>query len=130
MVAISTFKMGAGGAAQQAGTGLSDMMMNAMLNSGCFRVVERERMNDILKEQGLGISGAGDEATFAQVGKQLGAQLLVMGTITEFTENESGGGGGGGGLLRGTRLGAVVGGVGRKNGTFGFYTTFCKSHNK
>ncbi len=94
IVAVAPFKIGASDVAT-VGTGLSDMLMNALLNCGCFRVVERERMNDIMNEQGLGLSGAGNEASFASVGKQLGAQLLVMGTITEFSENESGGGIGG-----------------------------------
>ncbi|MEO8111894.1 MAG: CsgG/HfaB family protein [Ginsengibacter sp.] len=121
IVAVMPFKLAAPGASQAVGTGLPEMLVNALFNTGCFRVVERDRLDDIMKEQGMGLSGAGDEASFAQVGKALGAQILIFGTITEFSENESGGGGGGGGLL-GTRrgLGVLVGGVGAKTSHIGY----------
>lgn len=115
IAAVAPFKMATN---MNAGTGLSDMMMNALLNTGCFRVVERDRLNVIMEEQGLGLSGAGDESSFASVGKQIGAQLIIMGTITEFSENESGGGVVGGGLLK--RALPVVGGAGMKKAHLGF----------
>lgn len=126
IVAVMQFKMAAPGADQAVGTGLPDMLMNALLNSGCFRVVERERLNDIVQEQGLGLSGVGDESTFASVGKIAGAQVLVMGSITEFSENESGGGGGGGGVLRGlkNKLGVAGASVGAKTSHIGFILKF------
>lgn len=124
ILAIMPFKIGAPGAAQEVGTGLPDMLMNALFNSGCFRVVERDRLADIMKEQGMGLSGAGDEASFAQVGKMAGAQILVMGTITEFKENESGGGAAGGSLLRRSPLGAVVGGIGSRTSHLGYTLKF------
>ncbi|MEP7144022.1 MAG: CsgG/HfaB family protein [Ferruginibacter sp.] len=125
IVAIMPFKIAAAGADRAVGTGLPDMLVNAIFNTGCFRVVERDRLNDIMKEQGLGLSGAGDENSFASVGKLAGAQVLVFGTITEFTENESGGGGGGGGLLPTRRgIGAIVGGVGVKKAHIGYTLKF------
>ncbi len=122
IVAVMPFKLAAPGAEQSVGTGLPDMLVNAIFNTGCFRVVERDRLNDIMKEQGMGLSGAGDESSFAQVGKALGAQILIFGTITEFTENESGGGGGGGGLLGRRRggLALIGGGVGAKTSHIGY----------
>lgn len=91
LVAVMPFKIGAANTRREVGSGMTDVMMDALLNSGCFQIVERDRMDDIMKEQGLGQSGAGDDNSFAQVGKLAGAQLLVFGTITEFTEKESGG---------------------------------------
>ena len=124
-VAVMPFKISAPGASQAVGTGLPDMLVNAIFNTGCFRVVERDRIADIMKEQGMGLSGAGDEASFAQVGKMAGAQVLVFGTVTEYMENESGGGGGGGGLLRTRKgLGAIVGGVGAKTSHIGYTLKF------
>lgn len=117
VVAVAPFKIAAGEA--QVGSGLSDMMMNALLNCGCFRVVERERMNVLAEEQGMGISGGGDESSFAQIGKLIGAQLLVMGTITEFSENESGGGGGGGGIFRRAPI-IGGGGIGMRQAHIGY----------
>ena len=91
IVAVSSFTVTAAGAASQTGGGLSTMLTNALVESECFRVVERERLNEVMQEQSLGLTGAGDQNNFAQVGKLTGAQLLVMGTVTEFKDVESGG---------------------------------------
>lgn len=67
--------------------GLSDMLVNALVETQCFRVVERSRMKDLLREQGLGLGGTVDASSAAEVGKMTGAQMLVMGTVTEFEED-------------------------------------------
>jgi len=126
VVAVMPFRVDVSGADQALGTGLPDMLMNAIFNTGCFRVVERDRLNDIMKEQGLGLSGAGDENSFAQVGKLAGAQVLIFGTITEFTENESGGSAGGVGVFRGlrNRLGIGGGNVAAQKAHIGYTLRF------
>ena len=91
-LAVMPFKIAAGYRAQRAaGDGLSDMLLSALVETQCFRVVERSRMEDIMREQGMGLGGTIDDRTAARVGGLAGAQLLVMGTITEFKENASGG---------------------------------------
>ncbi len=119
LVAVMPFEVSVQGTGSAVGTGLPDMLMNALLNTGCFRVVERARLNDIMKEQNLGISGAGDESSFASVGKLMGAQIMVFGTITEFNENV--GGGGVGGILR--RV-PGVGGIGYRKSHIGYTLRF------
>lgn len=118
IAAVLPFKYASANGAN-VGVGLSDMLMNALFNTGCFRVVERDRLNETMGEGALGLTGAGDEKDFAKVGKQIGAQLLVFGTITEFSENESGGGVAGGLLGRG-RIGALVGGAGMRTAHIGY----------
>jgi curli biogenesis system outer membrane secretion channel CsgG len=94
-LAVMPFKIAAGYRARRAaGDGLSDMLLSALVETQCFRVVERSRMEDIMREQGMGLGGTIDDRTAARVGGLAGAQLLVMGTITEFKENASGGLGG------------------------------------
>lgn len=119
IAAVAPFKYASANGAP-VGTGLSDMLMNALFNSGCFRVVERDQLNAVLNEQALGLSGAGDEKDFAKVGKQIGAQVIVMGTITEFSDNESGVGAGVGTLLGGRRGGAILGGAGMRTAHIGY----------
>lgn len=125
IVAVAPFKYASAQSAP-VGTGLSDMLMNALINCGCFRVVERDRLNVIMQEQGLGLSGAGDESSFAAVGKQLGAQVMIMGTITEFSDNESGGGAGVGKVLRvfGKAPAVVAGGAGMRQAHIGYTIRF------
>lgn len=50
-----------------------------------FSVIERDKLNLVLKEQGLGASGAVDPATAAKVGKLLGIKYIVMGGIDRFS---------------------------------------------
>src|SRR6266404_4902251 len=56
---------------------------NKLLSSK-FSVVERDKLNLVLKEQGLATAGALDPTTAAKVGKLLGVQYVVMGGIDKF----------------------------------------------
>jgi curli biogenesis system outer membrane secretion channel CsgG len=62
----------------------SDMLITAMKRSGRFLLVERERLDRVLEERALGQTGALDPNTRARVGQVLGAQFIVLGTVTEF----------------------------------------------
>jgi curli biogenesis system outer membrane secretion channel CsgG len=56
---------------------------NQLLSSK-FSVVERDKLNLVLKEQGLATAGAVDPTTAAKVGKLLGVQYVLMGGIDKF----------------------------------------------
>jgi len=72
-----------------------DVTTEAMVKSGAFVVIEREQIAQILKEQGLGMTGAISPQTAAKAGKLLGLQALVTGKITDFTADEKASGFGG-----------------------------------
>ncbi len=63
--------------------------------SGRFSVIEREKLDMVLKEQGLATSGALDQQTAAQVGKVLGIKYIITGGIDKFAINTTKGGFGG-----------------------------------
>ncbi len=86
------------------GTGLADMLVTELVKSGKFMVIERQELSKILEEQGLGLSGAVTPQSAAQVGKLLGVELMVMGSVSEFGEKKSGLGGGIGKLGIGGKL--------------------------
>ena len=77
-----------------AGSDLSSMLTNELSGTEKFKVVERAKLGHVLDEQDLGASGRVNKSSAAKVGKLTGAQYLVMGTVSAFTENSSGGGGG------------------------------------
>lgn len=54
-----------------------------------FSVVERDKLNLIMKEQGLGASGALDPQTAAKVGKVLGVKYILVGGIDKFAINNT-----------------------------------------
>jgi curli biogenesis system outer membrane secretion channel CsgG len=65
------------------------------LLSDKFSVVERDKLALVMKEQGLGASGAVDPASAAKVGKILGVKYIVLGGIDKFNIDKTGGGFGG-----------------------------------
>jgi curli biogenesis system outer membrane secretion channel CsgG len=69
------------------------MLVTELVKTDDFQVVEREELSSILEEQGLGMSGAVTPQSAAQVGKLLGVELMVTGSVSEFGEKKSGIGG-------------------------------------
>src|SRR5438876_5723510 len=64
---------------------------NQLLSSK-FSVVERDKLNLVLKEQGLGNAAALDPATAAKVGKILGIKYIILGGIDKFNIDNTKGG--------------------------------------
>jgi hypothetical protein len=65
---------------------MSSMLITSLVQVGRFVVVERTRIEDLIREQQLRLSGFVDPATAVQVGKILGAELVVHGLVTKATE--------------------------------------------
>jgi curli biogenesis system outer membrane secretion channel CsgG len=74
------------------GKAAQDAMVTALVESGMFSVIERQKLEMILNEQGLGRSGAVTTQSAAKIGKLLGVQILITGSVTEFGKEETGGG--------------------------------------
>jgi curli biogenesis system outer membrane secretion channel CsgG len=73
------------------GTGMSEMLTTALVNTGRFIVVERQAITDVIKEQDFGASGRTTDVGAAKIGKILNSQILVRGAVTEFQTSTSGG---------------------------------------
>lgn len=73
--------------------GVSDLLTNQLADSNVYTLIERSQIATVLAEQNLGASGRIDANTAAQVGQILGADAVVIGSITRFNleENETGG---------------------------------------
>lgn len=76
------------------GYDLASMVTNELANNGNFRVVERSKLNPILREQNLAKAGRISKATRAKIGELTGAKYLVLGTVSAYEENTQGTGGG------------------------------------
>ncbi len=74
--------------------GLTEMLTTALTQQTQFVVLERSKVDQVLNEQNFGASGRVDPASAAQAGKVLGAQVLIFGDITEYSEHQSSVGGG------------------------------------
>jgi TolB-like protein len=62
---------------------------NRLTKNKNFNVVDRNSIELILKEQKFQYSGVVDEKTAVELGKMVGASVIVFGTITEFTNKVS-----------------------------------------
>jgi curli biogenesis system outer membrane secretion channel CsgG len=68
--------------------GVSDLLTNKLVDGGAYTLIERSRIQAVLQEQNLGASGRVDASTAAQIGRILGADAVVMGSITRYNVNE------------------------------------------
>ncbi len=75
------------------GRGASDILTTELVKVRKFRMMERDRLSSLLKEQDLGVSGRIDPSTAAKIGKVLGVEYIITGAVTEY--GQSGGSGGG-----------------------------------
>jgi curli biogenesis system outer membrane secretion channel CsgG len=74
------------------GEAAADELTTQLVRSGAFTVIERRQIAAILEEQRAGMSGAIDPATAARIGKVLGVQFVLLGSITQFSVDEKSGG--------------------------------------
>ena len=66
-------------------TGVADELVNGFIAQGRYGVLERRRMDQILKEQGFQKSGACDNGDCSvEVGKLLGVDAIVSGSLTKI----------------------------------------------
>lgn len=61
--------------------GLCDMMITELSKMSGLQVVERNKLEKIMQEIALGQSGVVDQSTAPEVGKLLGADMLMMGSF-------------------------------------------------
>jgi curli biogenesis system outer membrane secretion channel CsgG len=68
-------------------TELGDALSNELSATGNFKVVERQKLSDVLSEQELAELGLTKKTTGAKKGELTGAQYVVLGKVTAFEEN-------------------------------------------
>jgi curli biogenesis system outer membrane secretion channel CsgG len=66
------------------GKGISSMIVTNLVRDGTYSVIERQQLDKILQEQNFSNSDRANPATAAKIGKILGLNAIVIGTITEF----------------------------------------------
>ena len=91
------------------GKGMADQVVDALLEDGSFRVIERKKLDTVLAEQDFAQSDRADPsaAKLSKLGKVLGVRYIIAGSITKFGGEEKNYGGGG-------LVGGKLGGLGLK----------------
>ena len=87
------------------GNAAADVFVTALMETGKFSMIERNKVDIVLAEQDFGETGRITPQTAAQIGKMLGVDLLLTGSISQFSINRTGGG------IRGVSVGVTTGKV-------------------
>jgi curli biogenesis system outer membrane secretion channel CsgG len=102
------------GGNQDIGKGIADLLVNRLVADGAYRVIERKALDKVMAEQNFSNSDRADPTSAARIGKVLGVDAIIIGSITQFgrdDKNTNIGGGAIGGLAG--RYG--LGGVGKRS---------------
>jgi curli biogenesis system outer membrane secretion channel CsgG len=67
------------------GSGIADVVIRELFDLGRFDLVERRNLASAMAEQDLAQSGRFDNATVAEAGRLVGAELILVGAVTEFS---------------------------------------------
>jgi curli biogenesis system outer membrane secretion channel CsgG len=84
------------------GRGICDLLVKYLVKDGSYTVVERRMLDKILAEQNFSTSDRANPATAAKIGKILGLDAIIVGSITQF-----------GNETKNTNIGGVGGAAGR-----------------
>ena len=104
------------GSNQDVGKGVSDMLVDRLVGDGVYSVIERKELDKIMNEQNFANSDRADASTAAKIGRVLGVDAIVIGSITQFGRDDKKNDVGGGAVSKG--LGKIgIGGVQRTKAT-------------
>jgi len=90
------------------GKGIADLLVTDLVKDGTFSIIERKALDKIMTEQNFSNSNRADPTSAAKLGKLLGVDAILIGSITEFgNETKKTGLGGAGGNWGGFGLGGL-----------------------
>jgi curli biogenesis system outer membrane secretion channel CsgG len=90
------------------GKGISDLLVTDLVKDGTFSVIERKALDKIMSEQNFSNSNRADPTSAAKIGKLLGVDAILVGSITQFgNETKKTNLGGSGGNWGGFGLGGI-----------------------
>ena len=86
-VAVFPFQAEEALARRKVDVAVGELLTQKLIRESKFRLLERSQLDTVLREQKLGLSGAIESDTAAQVGKLAGARLAALGTVTRVGKN-------------------------------------------
>lgn len=84
------------------GKGITDLLVKYLVKDGTYSVIERKALDNVLAEQNFSNSDRANPMSAAKLGKLLGVDAIIVGSITQF-----------GGETKNTNVGGVGGGFGK-----------------
>lgn len=98
---------------QDIGKGIADLLVDRLVTDGRYSVIERKALDKLIAEQNFSNSDRADPTSAAKIGRLLGVEAIVIGSITQFGRDDKNTSVAGSGL--GSLAGRYgLGGLGRK----------------
>jgi curli biogenesis system outer membrane secretion channel CsgG len=101
------------GSNMDVGKGIADILVGKLVEGTVYSVYERKSIDKIMSEQNLSNSDRADPATASKIGKLLGVDAIIIGSITQFGRDDRSTSVGGG-VIGGAARRYGLGGVGKK----------------
>lgn len=73
---------------QDVGKGIADLLVDKLVADGTYSVIERKELDKILNEQNFSNSNRADATTAAKIGRVLGVDAIIIGSITQFGRDD------------------------------------------
>src|SRR5882672_11966021 len=83
------------------GKGVCDLLVKYLVKDGSYSVIERKALDKILAEQNFSNSDRANPVSAAKIGKMLGIDAMIVGSITQFGND-----------TKNTKVGGACGGLG------------------
>ncbi len=99
------------GTDQDVGKGITDLMVQKLVQDGKYRVIERAALDKIIAEQNFNNSDRADPSSASKIGRILGVDTIILGSITKFGRDDKKVGGVAGGHSGWT---GAIAGMGKK----------------
>jgi len=95
---VQTYSAALFGSNVDIGKGIADLLVTDLVKDGTYSIIERKALDKIMAEQNFSNSNRADPTSAARLGKLLGVDAILVGSITQFgneTKKTNLGGGGG-----------------------------------
>ncbi len=76
------------GTDQDIGKGIADLIVEKLVQDGTYSVIERKALDKIVAEQNFSNSDRADATTAARIGRILGVDAIIIGSITQFGRDD------------------------------------------
>jgi curli biogenesis system outer membrane secretion channel CsgG len=86
---VSSSVMQLFGSNQDVGKGIADILVDRLVSDGAYSVIERKALDKIIAEQNFSNSDRADASTAAKIARILGVDAIIIGSITQFGNDNS-----------------------------------------
>jgi curli biogenesis system outer membrane secretion channel CsgG len=105
---VQTYSQAMFGSNVDIGKGITDLLITGLVKDGTYSIIERQVLDKLMTEQNFSNSNRADPTSAARLGKLLGVDAIIVGSITQFgNETKKTGIGGNGGTFGGFGLGGI-----------------------